>query len=303
MARRKGIILAGGTGSRLFPLTYAVSKQLLPVYDKPMIYYPLATLIEAGLREIAIITTPHHRAAFREVLGDGRHLGLNITFIAQPRPEGLAQAYTLAEDFLDGAGSVLALGDNIFAGDGVRARLAQAVARADRGTVFTVSVPDPQNYGIVSFDHTGRALSIQEKPRLPKSNCAVTGLYVLDGDAPRRARTVRPSARGELEITDVLQSYLEAGLLDVENLDADSTWFDTGSPENLLDAALFVRDAAARGAGNLGCIEEVAFRAGLIDASQLLRLAARQASASYGRRLRRLATLSKAGHAALATPA
>ncbi|MEM7188120.1 MAG: glucose-1-phosphate thymidylyltransferase RfbA [Pseudomonadota bacterium] len=289
MLQRRGIILAGGTGSRLFPITITTSKQLLPVYDKPMIYYPLSVLMLSGITEVAIITTPDQRANFSALLGDGSALGLQLTYIEQPRPEGLAQAYLLAEDFLDGHPSAMILGDNIFFGHGLSDVLQSASSNAGRSTIFGYQVSDPSRYGVVGIDSDGRATSVEEKPEAPKSHFAATGLYFLDGDASQRARAVRPSERSELEITDLLQSYLDDGLLDVERLSRGYAWFDTGTHQSLLDAGDFVRTIEDRQGLKIGCIEEVAFNLGLIDMEQLLRLAAPLLKTSYGQYLRRTA--------------
>ena len=289
MLARKGIILAGGTGSRLFPITITTSKQLLPVYDKPMIYYPLSVLMLAGISEIAIITTPEQETNFRELLGNGRHLGLRLTYIQQPRPEGLAQAYLLAEDFLDGHPSAMILGDNIFFGQGLSARLQAANDRCERATIFGYQVSDPSRYGVVAFDGSGSVTSTEEKPSEPKSDFAATGLYFLDGTASRRARSVRHSQRGEMEITDLLQTYLDDGLLDVERLGRGYAWFDTGTHHSLLDAGEFVRTIEQRQGLKVGCIEEVAFHLGLIDMEQLLRLSGPLLKTSYGQYLRKTA--------------
>ena len=287
MTARKGILLAGGTGSRLFPLTQAVSKQLLPVYDKPMIYYPLSLMIECGVKEIALITTPAQRTMFETCLGDGRAFGVTLKYIVQPSPDGLAQAYLLAERFLDGAPSMMVLGDNLFCGDEATDQIAGAAA-SPACAVFGYPVLDPQNYGVVTFDDVGRAVSIDEKPERPRSDCAVTGLYLLDGDAPRRARMVRPSARGELEITDLLQSYLDDDLLEVVRL-RNGRWFDTGAPLNLLDASNYVRHRLAQHGHVIGSPEIAAFERGMISCDQLLRRAASMRNTDYGRLLRDVA--------------
>ena len=289
MPRRKGLILAGGTGSRLFPITLTTSKQLLPVYHKPMVYYPLSVLMLAGMTEIAIITAPDQIASFRRLLGDGRSLGLEIEYIVQPRPEGLAQAYLLARDYLAGAPSAMILGDNIFYGHGLPEVLQRANGQAGRATVFGYQVADPTRFGVVGFDANGRATSIEEKPERPKSDFAATGLYFLDGDASARAAAIRPSPRGELEITDLLQSYLDDGLLDVERLGRGYAWFDTGTHRSLLDASEFVRTIEDSQGLKLGCIEEVAFLLGLIDMEQLLRLSGPLMKTNYGQYLRRIA--------------
>ncbi|CUH35399.1 Glucose-1-phosphate thymidylyltransferase 1 [Jannaschia seosinensis] len=285
MTDRKGIILAGGSGTRLYPVTVGISKQLLPVYDKPMIYYPLSVLMLTGIREIAIITTPQDAEQFRRMLGDGSQWGLSLTYIAQPSPDGLAQAYLLAEDFLAGAPSTLVLGDNIFFGHGLPEMLRDADARRTGGTVFGYQVADPERYGVVSFDAEGRAVEIVEKPEVPPSNYAVTGVYFLDGDAPRRAREVRPSERGELEITSLLQMYLDEGTLDVARMGRGYAWLDTGTHESLLDAGNFVRTLERRQGLQTGCLEEIAFRAGWIDRDVLVAQAELYAKNRYGRYL------------------
>ncbi len=292
---RKGIILAGGTGTRLHPLTYAVSKQLMPVYDKPLIYYPLSVLMLAGISEIAIITTPAQQESFRRLFGDGSDIGLDLSYIPQPRPEGLAQAYILAEDWLGGAPSAMILGDNIFYGHGLSEALQATNRREDGATIFGYQVADPSQYGVIAFDPQGRATSIEEKPTEPKSDFAATGLYFLDNSASRRARTVRPSVRGELEITDLLQSYLDDELLRVERLGRGYAWFDTGTHRSLLDAGEFVRMIEERQGLKLGCIEEVAFNLGLIDIEQLLRLASPLMKTSYGQYLRKTALAGAPG--------
>ena len=270
---RKGIILAGGAGTRLHPITRAVSKQLLPVYDKPMIYYPLSVLMLAGIREILIITTEHDQPLFRHLLGDGSSLGLSFSYVVQPRPEGLAQAFILGEDFLDGAPSALVLGDNIFHGEGFSKILKTASAQEDGASVFAYRVNDPERYGVVEFDETGKAKSLEEKPAKPKSNFAVTGLYFYDGRAPQMAREVKPSARGELEITTLNEMYLEQGALNVQTLGRGFAWLDTGTHDALLQAAEYVRTIEERQGLRVGCVEEIAFRNGWIDATQLRALA------------------------------
>ncbi|MBO27223.1 MAG: glucose-1-phosphate thymidylyltransferase [Rhodobacteraceae bacterium] len=288
MTQRKGIILAGGSGTRLYPITMALSKQLLPVYDKPMIYYPLSVLMLADIREIAIITTPQDADQFRRLLGDGAQWGLSFTYIAQPEPEGLAQAYLLAEDFLAGAPSAMILGDNIFFGHGLPERLAAADVRGSGGTVFGYQVSDPQRYGVVDFDAEGRAISIVEKPADPPSNFAVTGLYFLDAQASRRARDVRPSARGELEITSLLEMYLHRGELTVEQMGRGFAWLDTGTHGSMLDASNFVRTLEQRQGLQTGCPEEIAYHRGWISAEDLRALAAPYSKNDYGRYLERL---------------
>ena len=285
MSNRKGIILAGGTGSRLFPLTMAVSKQLMPIYDKPMIYYPISVLMLAGIREIAVITTPEDQAQFKRLLGDGSQWGLSFTYIEQPSPDGLAQAYILAEDFLDGAPSAMVLGDNIFFGHGLPEMLMAADTRATGGTVFGYRVADPERYGVVRFDDEGTVTEIIEKPEVPPSHYAVTGLYFLDGDAPRRAREVTPSARGELEIVTLLESYLAEGALSVERLGRGYAWLDTGTHGSLLDAGNFVRTLSERQGMQSGCPEEIAFSKGWIDADKLAQHAKTFEKTAYGKYL------------------
>lgn len=288
MTERKGIILAGGSGTRLFPLTMAVSKQLMPIYDKPMIYYPLSVLMLTGIREIVIITTPADQPQFKRLLGDGSQWGMRIEYVEQPSPDGLAQAYILAEDFLDGAPSTMVLGDNIFFGHGLPEVLASADQRQTGGTVFGYHVSDPERYGVVKFDQDGLAEEIIEKPEVPPSNYAVTGLYFLDGDAPRRAREVKPSARGELEIVTLLESYLQEGTLNVERLGRGFAWLDTGTHESLLDAGNFVRTLSVRQGMQSGCPEEIAFNNGWIDRTQLLEHAKVFGKTQYGRYLESL---------------
>ena len=268
--KRKGIILAGGTGSRLWPITMGVSKQLLPIYDKPMVYYPLTVLMLAGIREIAVITTAEDQPAFLRLMGDGSQWGLALTFIVQPAPDGLAQAYLLARDFLNGAPSAMVLGDNIFFGHGLPEMLAAADGQLAGGTVFGYRVSDPERYGVVAFDAAGTALQIIEKPAKPPSNFAVTGLYFLDGRAPDLAAGITPSPRGELEIADLLEIYLREGSLTVEKMGRGFAWLDTGTHASLLDAGNFVRTLQARQGLQVGCPDEVAFRAGWIDADALV---------------------------------
>ena len=286
---RKGIILAGGSGTRLHPLTRAVSKQLLPVYDKPMIYYPLSVLMLTGVREIALITTPHDQEQFRRLLGDGAQWGVSFTYIVQPSPDGLAQAYLLAEDFLAGAPSVMVLGDNIFYGDGMQDLLVSAAAQASGGSVFGYRVADPERYGVVAFDESGKAVNIEEKPAQPKSRYAVTGLYFLDAEAPARARQVKPSARGELEIVTLLESYLNEGRLTVERMGRGYAWLDTGTHDSLIEAAEFVRTIERRQGLKIGCPEEIAFENGWIDADALRHLGDALKKTDYGRYLLRMA--------------
>ena len=266
---RKGIILAGGSGTRLWPITMGVSKQLLPVYDKPMIYYPLTVLMLAGIRDIAVVTTPEDQAGFQRLMGDGAQWGLRLTWIVQPSPDGLAQAYLLARDFLAGAPSALVLGDNIFFGHGLPESLAAAKARESGGTVFGYRVSDPERYGVVEFDAAGQVQRIVEKPLHPPSNFAVTGLYFLDGRAPDLALRITPSARGELEIADLLDIYLKEGSLTVEKMGRGFAWLDTGTHGSLLDAGNFVRTLQARQGLQVGCPDEIAYRAGWIDRAAL----------------------------------
>ncbi|AUQ68781.1 glucose-1-phosphate thymidylyltransferase RfbA [Phaeobacter inhibens] len=287
-AGRKGIILAGGSGTRLYPITMAVSKQLLPLYDKPMIYYPLSVLMLAGIREICVITTPQDQDQFTRLLGDGSQWGISLTYVEQPSPDGLAQAFVLAEDFLDGAPSALVLGDNVFFGHGLPKLLAAADAQTSGGTVFGYHVADPERYGVVDFDAEGRAREIIEKPAVPPSNYAVTGLYFLDGSAPERARQVTPSPRGELEITDLLQMYLDEDALRVETMGRGYAWLDTGTHGSLLDAGNFVRTLQERQGLQTGCPEEIAYEAGWIDATQLRTRAEMFAKNAYGAYLERL---------------
>ena len=287
--QRKGIILAGGSGTRLHPLTCSISKQLMPVYDKPMIYYPLSVLLLAGIREIAVITTPEHAHLFQTQLGDGSQWGCRLTYIEQPRPEGLAQAFLLAEDFLAGAPSCLILGDNIFFGQGLAELLARADARTQGATVFGYHVSDPQRYGVVEFDRRGQAISIEEKPAEPKSNYAVTGLYFYDAQVVDIARSIRPSARGELEITDVNNRYLQQGSLHVERIGRGVAWLDTGTHESLLAAANFVQAVQLRQGLKVACPEEIAWRKGFIAGDQLRKLALPLCKSGYGQYLLELA--------------
>jgi glucose-1-phosphate thymidylyltransferase len=266
---RKGIILAGGSGTRLWPITMGTSKQLLPIYDKPMVYYPLTVLMLAGIREIAVITTPEDQPAFRRLMSDGAQWGLSLTYILQPSPDGLAQAYLLARDFLAGAPSAMVLGDNIFFGHGLPEILAAADAQPSGGTVFGYRVSDPERYGVVEFDAAGQVRQIIEKPEKPPSNFAITGLYFLDGRAPELAARITPSARGELEIADLLDLYLKDGALQVEKMGRGFAWLDTGTHASLLDAGNFVRTLQARQGLQVGCPDEIAFRAGWISRDAL----------------------------------
>jgi glucose-1-phosphate thymidylyltransferase len=287
--QRKGIILAGGSGTRLYPITVSVSKQLLPIYDKPMIYYPLSVLMLAGIREIAIITTPQDADQFKRAMGLGDQWGLSFTYIEQPSPDGLAQAYLLAENFLDGAPSAMVLGDNIFYGHGLPDLLAEADARKTGGTVFGYQVSDPERYGVVAFGPGGEVAAIIEKPEVPPSNYAVTGLYFLDGTAPERAKSVQPSARGELEITTLLELYLADGLLSVQRMGRGYAWLDTGTHGSLLDAGNFVRTLEKRQGMQSGCPEEIAYEMGWISREQLLAQAKAYSKNDYGAYLQKVA--------------
>ncbi len=288
MTNRKGIILAGGSGTRLFPITMGVSKQLLPIYDKPMIYYPLTVLMLTGIRDIAIITTPLDQAQFQRTLGDGSQWGISLSYIVQPSPDGLAQAYLLARDFLAGAPSAMVLGDNIFFGHGLPVLLTQADQAAAGGTVFGYHVSDPERYGVVDFGPDGEVRQIIEKPSVPPSSYAVTGLYFLDETAPDRAATVTPSARGELEITSLLESYLADGALSVQRMGRGYAWLDTGTHASLLDAGNFVRTLEQRQGLQSGSPDEIAFEAGWINAEDLQQRAAMFGKTDYGAYLQRL---------------
>ncbi len=288
MTQRKGIILAGGSGTRLYPITMGVSKQLLPVYDKPMIYYPLSVLMLAGIREICVITTPQDQDQFQRTLGDGSQWGLSLTYIAQPSPDGLAQAYLLAEEFLDGAPSAMVLGDNVFFGHGLPEMLAEADKKEQGGTVFGYRVADPERYGVVAYDANNQATQIIEKPANPPSNYAVTGLYFLDGTAPEKARRVKPSERGELEITTLLEMYLTDEQLDVRRMGRGYAWLDTGTHGSLLDAGNFVRTLVQRQGLQIGNPDEIAFQNSWIDANQLKERAETFGKNDYGRYLMNL---------------
>ncbi|MBB94219.1 MAG: glucose-1-phosphate thymidylyltransferase [Rhodobacteraceae bacterium] len=282
MTQRKGIILAGGSGTRLYPITVGVSKQLLPIYDKPMIYYPISVLMLAGIREICMITTPQDQDQFQRTLGDGSQWGIEITYVVQPSPDGLAQAYILAEDFLDGAPSAMVLGDNIFFGHGLPEIMAAADAKTVGGTVFGYHVADPERYGVVAFGEDGEVTQIIEKPEVPPSNYAVTGLYFLDGTAPARAREVKPSDRGEVEITTLLEMYLADGTLDVQRMGRGYAWLDTGTHASLLDAGNFVRTLETRQGLQTGCLEEIAYQQGWIDDKALREQAEKYRKNRYG---------------------
>ena len=289
----RGIILAGGSGTRLHPLTKAVSKQLMAVYDKPMIYYPLTTLMLAGLRKVLVITTPQDQAAFQQLLGDGGQWGMEIEYAVQPSPDGLAQAFLIGEQFIDGGACALVLGDNIFYGHGLQDMLGRASKRDKGATVFGYYVSNPEAFGVLEFDAHGKALSIEEKPATPRSNFAVTGLYFYDDTVVERARALKPSKRGELEITDLNRVYLERGELQVEQLGRGSAWLDTGTPEALLQAATFVQTIETRQGLQVSCPEEVAYRLGWIGASELEALAAPLAKTAYGRYLLKLCSEAK----------
>ncbi len=285
---RKGIILAGGSGTRLYPLTMVVSKQLMPVYDKPMIYYPLATLMQAGIKEILIISTPEELPRFEQLLGDGSNWGVQFSYAVQPKPEGLAQAFLIGKEFLDGNSAALVLGDNLFYGHNLVQSLQQANERDQGGTVFGYHVANPRAYGVVEFDDAGKAISIEEKPEHPKSNYAVPGIYFFDSKVVDVAENVKPSPRGELEITEVIDAYLQAGELNVEVMGRGTAWLDTGTHDSLLDAAQFIETIEKRQGLKVNCPEEVAYRSGFIDAAQLRALAEPLRKSGYGEYLLKL---------------
>jgi glucose-1-phosphate thymidylyltransferase len=291
----RGIILAGGSGTRLYPLTFAVSKQMLPVYDKPMIYYPLSVLMLAGLRDVLVISTPHDLPQFQALLGDGSAFGINLRYAEQPRPDGLAQAFLIGEAFLQGGPGALVLGDNIFHGDRLQERVVAAAQRPKGATVFAYHVSDPQRYGVVSFDHDNVALTIEEKPKNPRSNWAVTGLYFYDSDVVEIAKSIRPSPRGELEITDVNRVYLQRGDLHVEKLGRGNAWLDTGTHDSLHDAGSYIRTIEVRTGNKIACPEEIAFARGYISAEAMLARAQRLGKTDYATYLRRVVAEAQAG--------
>ena len=282
----KGIILAGGSGTRLYPLTQVTSKQLLPIYDKPMIYYPLSILMEAGIREILIISTPVDTPRFEELLGDGKQFGIQLSYKVQPSPDGLAQAFLLGEEFIDGESCAMILGDNIFHGHGLSKRLKAAAAKEEGATVFGYYVDDPERFGVVEFDQDGKAVSLEEKPEHPKSNYAVTGLYFYDNHVVEYAKQIKPSARGELEITDLNRIYLEKGNLDVALLGQGFTWLDTGTHESLVDATNFVKTVETHQNRKIACLEEIAYNNGWIDKEELLKACELYQKNQYGRYLK-----------------
>jgi glucose-1-phosphate thymidylyltransferase len=292
MTTKKGIVLAGGSGTRLYPITRAASKQLLPVYDKPMIYYPLSTLMLAGIRDVLIITTPEDADQFRRLLGDGAQWGIKLSYAVQPRPEGLAQAFVIGADFIGNDNVALVLGDNIFFGHGLPDMLRAAAARKSGATVFAYQVSDPQRYGVVSFDKSGKALMLEEKPEAPRSNWAVTGVYFYDSDVVRLAKSLKPSKRGELEITDLNRLYLDAGKLAVERMGRGFAWLDTGTFESLLSASSFVQTLEQRQGVKIACLEEIAYRMGTIGKEQLVRIAREMQKSGYGEYLLAIAAES-----------
>ena len=292
MTQRKGIILAGGSGTRLYPLTIAVSKQLLPIYDKPMVYYPLTVLMLAGIKDILIITTPQDQDQFQRLLGDGSQWGIHLEYKVQPSPDGLAQAFILAEDFLNGAPSAMVLGDNIFFGHGLRKILTAADKQTQKATVFGYHVSDPERYGVLAFDNNGTVQSIIEKPQIPPSNYAVTGLYFVDESAPQRAQRITPSARGELEITSLLDSYLSEGALRIEKMGRGYAWLDTGTHASLLDASNFVRTLTERQGLQIGSPDEIAYQLKWITKNELTKRAALFGKTRYGKYLSQLTSVS-----------